>query len=347
MDMELVPEVCGTSNGVQFCIVISDKSDHSPNKCVTINPSYDGFPLSPVDAGCFPNSVLADVVACEASICPNSCSGHGTCNQASCTCDSGYYGEDCSSVAPLFYSCQRVDQVSASICIRVKFGDCTITVETVMVSGTHERVLLTKQYPVNTFKTDIRNDSCVDQSGCNVCTHWTNLILNQSLASGCGSLVMTCYGLQYSYNLGCFYDTNLMPKCFGPCPKNCSGHGTCSLGFCSCSKGWGGDDCSTITKCPNDCSGHGECNAGVCSCDSGYSKTDCSGTTSTSSTSSSSQGSKVAFVLIPLAIISVVAIVGIAVWYIRKRKQPKTPQFTQLEMDDEDGLVGSFEDDKD
>jgi len=52
-------------------------------------------------------------------------------------------------------------------------------------------------------------------------------------------------------------------------------------------------------------------------------------------------------VLIPLAIISVVAIVGIAVWYIRKRKQPKTPQFTQLEMDDEDGLVGSFEDDKD
>merc|ERR1711871_955409 len=55
-------------------------------------------------------------------------------------------------------------------------------------------------------------------------------------------------------------------------PKNCSGHGACDDGNCSCLKGWEGDDCETpsVKNCPLNCSKHGECSSGKCACDYGY-----------------------------------------------------------------------------
>ena len=49
-----------------------------------------------------------------------------------------------------------------------------------------------------------------------------------------------------------------------PCPKNCSGHGTCHAGKCVCNKGFAGVGCQRVS-CPRgpgdsgECSGHGIC----------------------------------------------------------------------------------------
>lgn len=58
-----------------------------------------------------------------------------------------------------------------------------------------------------------------------------------------------------------------------PCASvNCGSHGTCSAdGDCVCSSGWSGNACSTDLSCDNnDCSGHGNCHGGTCSCFLGF-----------------------------------------------------------------------------
>jgi beta propeller repeat protein len=67
------------------------------------------------------------------------------------------------------------------------------------------------------------------------------------------------------------------PSC-GPCPYDCSGHGTCLEDGCQCDVGWLGEDCST-PDCTglNDCSGHGTCVApNECVCEVGWMGMDCS-----------------------------------------------------------------------
>lgn len=42
------------------------------------------------------------------------------------------------------------------------------------------------------------------------------------------------------------------------CPKNCSGHGPCVDGFCTCWASWTGEACD-IPICPNNCQENGYC----------------------------------------------------------------------------------------
>lgn len=55
------------------------------------------------------------------------------------------------------------------------------------------------------------------------------------------------------------------------CPFECSGHGRCENGTCSCDAAHSGIGCQ-VEKCPANCSYHGHCdlNLGRCVCDVGY-----------------------------------------------------------------------------
>jgi hypothetical protein len=65
------------------------------------------------------------------------------------------------------------------------------------------------------------------------------------------------------------------------CMGDCSGHGSCSQGKCTCNQGFYGADCANKGHdglgdfCPNSCSGHGNCAAAKCTCFRGYDGHDC------------------------------------------------------------------------
>jgi len=56
----------------------------------------------------------------------------------------------------------------------------------------------------------------------------------------------------------------------------CSGHGQCRTNGCVCHAGYGGHNCASLTtNCPDHCKGHGQCLDGECTCDKGYKGVDC------------------------------------------------------------------------
>ncbi|XP_074646093.1 N-acetylglucosamine-1-phosphodiester alpha-N-acetylglucosaminidase-like [Tubulanus polymorphus] len=53
------------------------------------------------------------------------------------------------------------------------------------------------------------------------------------------------------------------------CPSNCSNHGVCINGQCTCHKFWSGHSCNVL-KCHKNCSNHGNCTEDGCICSPGF-----------------------------------------------------------------------------
>jgi hypothetical protein len=76
--------------------------------------------------------------------------------------------------------------------------------------------ILSRSYPVTQLKTVFQTDLCQEAQGCSMCLAWKELVLTETQASGCVSASVTCGGAPFgSYDLGCFSDDEVVPKCFG------------------------------------------------------------------------------------------------------------------------------------
>ena len=59
------------------------------------------------------------------------------------------------------------------------------------------------------------------------------------------------------------------------CPNDCSGHGVCAEGLCTCYNSYYGTDCSKRSTCGDQCSAHGKCVGSYCACSDGWFGRDC------------------------------------------------------------------------
>jgi len=352
LDVQIASRVCGnveiTQSGFtipcNICVSLNNDPNNQNQQCVNVQPyckppglpSY--IPLQKYEAGCFENEKLDAVMRCRNSECPTPnglvCSGHGVCNSGKCQCNVGYFGSDCGFQTQLFERCQRVDQLAGDICVRLIFDNCNLKVQMVLVAGFLELPLDERTYPVKSLNTLFQQDICVNQAGCSVCLKWSNLNITPTLAHGCATLSFACGSPLASYPLGCFDDNNVVPACFGTCPNNCNGHGTCTLGLCYCTDHYSGDDCSLLS-CPNNCNEQGNCQNGVCSCFSEWTGDDCTTPFSNGKSSPVKPNFTAAYVVAPLILIVGIAAVGVGVWYIKKKKEivPRFNEFDLLEQE--------------
>jgi len=279
------------------------------------------------------NAILGDIINCQNQNCPNQCSGHGACNTTTgqCKCSFGYFGVDCSSIQPLFQQCVRVDQISSDVCVKLEYSECYVTFS--VSAGIIP--LYSKQYSVGELKTVFNTDLCFDGLGCRLCFKWKNLVLNDKMASGCIQGTFTCAGIPFgNREFGCFQDTDVIPQCFGTCPKNCSGNGNCQNAFCKCNDGFQGDDCSVEKSCISNCGGHGVCSKGNCFCSANWNGTDCTIFTGPKTTPKDPGSTGIIILgsfIIAFIVIGVGISIGAAVYCVRKRRRNQ-PKFNQLDL---------------
>jgi len=213
-----------------------------------------------------------------------------------------------------------------TICFNVDFEGCDFKLSTTFEGRTLGNP---QTFPITEFKDAFKEqETCSERVlfNCQICTWWTNLTLNETHAAGCGQMDIHCFNYNFpTYDLGCFSNTEVVPRCFGSCPESCHLHGTCENGFCRCQPDWKGDSCDQpITVCPNECGGsvRGQCIDGKCVCSERFEGEDCSsyiGQGSSDDGKSSVVGYAVGFVLGGIALIVIV----VAVIYYRRRKQSR------------------------
>jgi len=355
LSSEVSPQVCGTylvpvNGGNANCdICLRVDSTNTTHRCIVVQPtctygSLGPFNLPASSAGCFPNSVLQNVIDCRSEQCPNMCSGQGACNAGQCECNSGWFGSDCSVSKNLFEQCQKIDNITGSVCVRLVFDRCMISTKIVLQSGYLEIPLYSRDLSVTEFKTVFQNDVAFNATGCANSFGWNNLVVNETQVSGCGHMKLRCFGTQVaSYDLGCFLDKDVLPACIGLCPNNCTNHGTCVNGICSCSKGWTTSDCS-MRGCPTpDCGGslRGTCVDGECQCTNNYSGDNCENYAGPGAPSPTSGGSGIGIkVAIALSAALILGVAGVVI-FIRVRRWRRSParfaqRFELLENDDEE-----------
>lgn len=113
--------------------------------------------------------------------------------------------------------CVTFGPAQTELCFSITFENCHSIFRMVL---NNETEILRTETPLSQFKEVFREqENCerpIDDSfPCQLCTKWSHLVLNESLAAGCGELNIKCVTTFGPISLGCFNDTNVIPQCFG------------------------------------------------------------------------------------------------------------------------------------
>jgi hypothetical protein len=212
--------------------------------------------------------VFLALVGTAAAVCPNSCSGHGTCDTTDvCSCfDEG---------KPLYFG-WAYDPVAGN--------DYTYSEGQL---GRQEQTINDLQHEVYGTVTTVQKQFTAAD-----CSQWTcprGMSWNKMNANGQTDAMLTYDGSAWAA------EDVLMSHLDN---QECSDAGLCdrSTGACQCFPGYTGSACQR-TACPNDCTGHGICQSNIrfaddagaryigawdagmqygCLCDSGFRGPDCS-----------------------------------------------------------------------
>ncbi|MCK9459148.1 MAG: hypothetical protein M0R80_05875 [Proteobacteria bacterium] len=246
----------------------------------------------------------------DESCLPSSCSGHGTCEDASgvvlCDCEAGYVGTYCEGCDDGYHfngegNCVADDSCLADSCSY--HGTCDDATGLVVCDcdegwdgdfcnscapGFHAEEV--EGADAGSDETCVLDQTCLPTScdGHGTCEDSTGVVVCDCGTGYTGQFCADCDTGYHEDGGGCVLDE--------ACPTTgaCSGHGTCDdttgEAICTCDLGWDGDTCSTCaagfhddgaggcvldeTCLANTCDQHGTCDDSgdvvVCDCDAGY-----------------------------------------------------------------------------